>query len=97
MASELKIRNLSKSSVKKHPFPYTFLPNPAKGFRALIIAPSGGGKSQLILNLLTRPEFGYAQFFGENIFLIRREGTVPRFGRGELVLRFLAVHARPRL
>ena len=55
-----------------HPLKHDHLPNPSgKGFRAICIARSGSGKSNLIKNILTRPEFGYLDYYGpDGIFII---------------------------
>jgi hypothetical protein len=34
-----------------------------------IFSPSNSGKSNLIKNLITRTDFGYAQFYKKNVFL----------------------------
>ena len=62
MATELSILNLHEKNEKKHPLPHSFLPNPEKCFRMLIFSPSNSGKSNVIKNLITRPEFGYTTF-----------------------------------
>jgi len=69
MSTELSIVNLHKKNESKHPLPHSFLPNPEKCFRMLIFSPSNSGKSNVIKNLITRPEFGYTNFYNQNIFL----------------------------
>ena len=70
MSSELKIRNMNEQTAPQpHPLKFDFLPNP-RNMRMLIIAPSGGGKSQLVLNLLSNPSFGMREFFGESIVIV---------------------------
>jgi hypothetical protein len=69
MASELSVLNLHEKNETKHPLPYSFLPDPKKCFRMLIFSPSNSGKSNLIKNLITRPEFGYTNYYQKNIFL----------------------------
>jgi hypothetical protein len=69
MAEDLSIINLHEKNETKHPLPHPFLPNPEKCFRMLIFSPSNSGKSNLIKNLITRPEFGYTTFYKQNIFL----------------------------
>ena len=44
-----------------HPLKHTFLP--ALPMRMLVVAPSNGGKSNLLKNMLLRPEFGYRDYF----------------------------------
>ena len=69
MSDELRIRNLNQALKQPHPLRHAFLPNPAN-MRLLVIARSGSGKTQMLLNMLTRPEFGYADFFApDRIFL----------------------------
>ncbi len=70
MAESLKLVNLNPTSqTSKHPLQHDHLPNPASCFRLIIFSPSNSGKSNLIKNLVTRPEFGYSSFFRSNIFL----------------------------
>jgi GTPase SAR1 family protein len=45
------------------------LPNPAETFRMLVVSPSNSGKSNLIKNLITRPEFAYGNYYESNIFI----------------------------
>ena len=60
MSSELKIQDMG---VKKsgHPLKHSFLPS--LPMRMLVVAPSNGGKSNLLKNMLLRPEFGYRDYF----------------------------------
>lgn len=69
MAEDLTVMNLHNSEETKHPLPHTFLPDPQKCFRLLIFSPSNSGKSNVIKNLITRPQFGYSDFYKQNIFL----------------------------
>ncbi len=69
MSSNLGIVNLHHHQTASHPLKHTFLPDPQKCFRLLIFSPSNSGKSNLIKNLITRPDFGYAHFYKDNIFL----------------------------
>jgi hypothetical protein len=69
MSENLKLVNLTSSSNKENPLPHKILPNPKACFRLLIFSPSNSGKSNLIKNLITRKEFGYANYYKKNIFL----------------------------
>ena len=73
MSNNLKIKNLSTSS-KIHPLKHTFLPN--LPMRMLVIAPSNGGKSNMLKNMLLRSDFGYKNYFTEqnvlNYFIFSR-------------------------
>ena len=69
MASELKVMDLTGGRKTDHPLKYAFLPNPAACFRMIIFSPSNSGKSNLIKNFITRPEYGYYQFYKKNVFL----------------------------
>ena len=60
--SELKIRPLTEQGETAHPLPYHHLPNPAKRFRMLVVGASHSGKSLALLNMLSRPEFGYLDY-----------------------------------
>ena len=60
MSSELKIQDLGSKKCN-HPLDHTFLPNIP--MRMLVIAPSNGGKSNMLKNMLLRPEFGYRKYF----------------------------------
>ena len=60
MSSELKIQDLGTKK-SGHPLKHTFLP--ALPMRMLVVAPSNGGKSNLLKNMLLRPEFGYRDYF----------------------------------
>ena len=66
----LQIIDLNQEQAIQHPLTHTQLPNPAKKFRMIVIASSGSGKSMMIKNMVTRDEFGYKDFFNENIFII---------------------------
>ena len=46
---------------KNHPLKHTFLPS--LPMRMLVVAPSNGGKSNLLKNMLLRQEFGYRDYF----------------------------------
>ena len=63
MSSELKIQNMGLKKVT-HPLKYSFLPN--LPMRMLVVAPSNGGKSNMLKNLLLRPEFGYRDYFTDS-------------------------------
>jgi len=60
MSSELKIQNMG-SKKEAHPLKYSFLPS--LPMRMLVVAPSNGGKSNMLKNMLLRPEFGYRDYF----------------------------------
>ena len=71
MYEALRIENLGKHLSHEHPLQYQHLPSPAgRGFRLICIAQSGGGKTNVIKNMITRPEYGYADWFGDDIFVI---------------------------
>ena len=59
MSSELKIQDMGTK--KWSPLKHTFLP--ALPMRMLVVAPSNGRKSNLLKNMLLRPEFGYRDYF----------------------------------
>ena len=60
MSSELKIQNMG-SKKETHPLKYSFLPS--LPMRMLVVAPSNGGKSNMLKNMFLRPEFGYRDYF----------------------------------
>ena len=60
MSSELKIQNMGLKKVT-HPLKYSFLPN--LPMRMLVVAASNGGKSNMLKNVLLRPEFRYRDYF----------------------------------
>jgi len=49
------------SKKETHPLKYSFLPS--LPMRMLVVAPSNGGKSNMLKNMLLRPEFGYRDYF----------------------------------
>jgi hypothetical protein len=63
MSSELKIQNMG-SKEESHPLKYSFLPS--LPMRMLVVAPSNGGKSNMLKNMLLRPEFGYRDYFTDS-------------------------------
>ena len=63
MSSELKIQNMG-SKKEAHPLKYSFLPS--LPMRMLVVAPSNGGKSNMLKNMLLRPEFGYRDYFTDS-------------------------------
>jgi len=69
MSDKLEIRNLGNES-KREIVGEAYMPQPP--FRLCLIGSSHSGKSNLIKNLITRPEFGYPQHFGKNIFIISK-------------------------
>ena len=60
MSSELKVHDMGGKR-ENHPLKHTFLPS--LPMRMLIVAPSNSGKSNLLKNMLLRPEFGYRDYF----------------------------------
>ena len=60
MSSELKIHDMGGKR-ENHPLKHSFLPS--LPMRMLIVAPSNSGKSNLLKNMLLRPEFGYRDYF----------------------------------
>ena len=70
MSSQLKIRNLNEKRSDASPIPHDFMPQPP--FRMVVCGASHSGKSNMILNMLTVPEYGYKQHFGEDIFVFSR-------------------------
>ena len=67
----LRIENLGKHLSHDNPLPHAHLPSPGgRGFRVICVAASGGGKTNVIKNMITRSDFGYAEHFGEDIFII---------------------------
>jgi len=69
MSDKLEIQNLGKE-VEKIVIGEEHLPQPP--FRMCLVGSSHSGKSNVIKNMVTRPEFGYAQHFGKNIFIISK-------------------------
>jgi len=60
MSSELKIHDMGGKR-ENYPLKHSFLPS--LPMRMLIVAPSNSGKSNLLKNMLLRPEFGYRDYF----------------------------------
>lgn len=52
----------------KSKWPYPTLPDPP--FRLCVYAPSNSGKSVMLSNLISSPEFPYRDIFGPNIFIV---------------------------
>jgi len=52
------------SKKETHPLKYSFLPS--LPMRMLVVAPSNGGKSNMLKNMLLRPEFGYRDYFTDS-------------------------------
>ena len=71
MSKALAIKNLGSS---KHDGPglisHSHLPQPP--FRLICCGPSHSGKSNMLKNMLTLPEYGYKALFGENIFIFSK-------------------------
>ena len=60
MSTELKIHDMGTKK-ESHPLKHSFLPS--LPMRMLVVAPSNGGKSNMLKNMLLRPEFGYRDYF----------------------------------
>ena len=60
MSLELKIQDMGPKKTV-NPLKYSFLPN--LPMRMLVVAPSNGGKSNMLKNMLLRSEFGYRDYF----------------------------------
>jgi hypothetical protein len=85
MSADLRIVNLSISVPKKAISAYDFLPTPP--MRMILIGASHSGKSNLIKNLLTRPQFGLRDYFtDEGIFVISETLGSEKGGWEELKL-----------
>jgi GTPase SAR1 family protein len=68
---KLAILNLNQTKTSKSPLiKYDHLPQPP--FRLVCVGSSNSGKSNMIKNLLTRDEFGYNKFFGENVVVFSK-------------------------
>ena len=63
MSTELKIHDLGTKK-EAHPLKHSFLPS--LPMRMLVVAPSNGGKSNILKNMLLRPEFGYRDYFTDS-------------------------------
>lgn len=72
MSSDLKVMNLTCKSPACHPLKFKHLPNPSECFRLIFFSPSNSGKSNVIKNMITRSEFGYNNYYKNNIFLFSR-------------------------
>lgn len=70
MSSQLKIRNLNEKRSDALPIPHEFMPQPP--FRMIVCGASHSGKSNMIKNMITVPEYGYKQHFGEDVFVFSR-------------------------
>ena len=70
MSSQLKIRNLNEKKADASPIPHDFLPKPC--FRLVVVGCSHSGKSNMLKNLLTLREYGYKDYYGENIFIFSK-------------------------
>lgn len=70
MSQQLRVTNMNAGKQDKHPLQHSMLPNPRKCFRLIIFSPSHSGKSNLIKNIITRPEFGYNAYYKANIFVV---------------------------
>ena len=70
MSAALTIRNLNEKKAEASPIPHDFLPKPC--FRLVVVGCSHSGKSNMLKNLLTLPEYGYKEYYGENIFIFSK-------------------------
>ena len=73
MSAELKII-APHSENDVHPLKHTMLPNPRKCARMLCRAPSASGKSVMVKNLITNPNFGFDRYYGDNIIIGTKDG-----------------------
>ena len=65
MSAALTIRNLNEKKAEASPIPHDFLPKPC--FRLVVVGCSHSGKSNMLKNLLTLPEYGYKEYYGAGI------------------------------
>ena len=70
MSSKLVIRNLSAKDDERQLTSHPFMPQPP--FRLIVCGASHSGKSNMIKCMLTLPEYGYKDLFGENIFIFSK-------------------------
>ena len=70
MSSSLKIRNLNEKRADSSPISHEFMPQPP--FRMIVCGASHSGKSNMIKNMITVPEYGYKAHFGEDVFVFSR-------------------------
>jgi len=70
MSVALTIKNLNEKKSEASPLPHDFLPKPC--FRLVVVGCSHSGKSNMLKNLLTLPEYGYRDYYGENIFIFSK-------------------------
>jgi hypothetical protein len=70
MADSLKITSVTSSSPQETPISHDFLPQPP--FRFIVVGASYSGKSNMIKYMLTNDNFGYRQYFGENIIVFSK-------------------------
>ena len=70
MSSKLAIQNLSAKDDERQLTSHPFMPQPP--FRLIVCGASHSGKSNMIKCMLTLPEYGYKQLFGENIFIFSK-------------------------
>ena len=73
MSAKLALKNWAHRNMK-HDGPslisHSHLPQPP--FRLICCGPSHSGKSNVLKNMLTLPEYGYKALFGENIFIFSK-------------------------
>ena len=70
MSKALAIKNLSGREEGPRLIPHGHLPQPP--FRLIVCGASHSGKSNMLKNMLTLPEYGYKALFGENIFIFSK-------------------------
>jgi hypothetical protein len=67
--TEHKVELLHPDPKDKIKWSHKLLPNPIKGFRMLIVAPSNTGKSVLTSFMFGSPKMPYLKFFRSNVFI----------------------------
>ena len=70
MSDLLKIKNLNEKKSEPSVIPHEHLPAPP--FRMCVCGASHSGKSNLIKNMITLPEYGYKAHFGQDIFVFSK-------------------------
>jgi hypothetical protein len=70
MSSCLAIKNLNEKRSEPSSITHEHLPQPP--FRLIVCGASHSGKSNMIKNMITLPEYGYSSYFGEDIFVFSK-------------------------